>query len=231
MIPNTVTSIGNSVFYDCRGLTSVTIPDSATTIGDYAFYGCTGLTTVTIPDGVTTIGEDAFYNVLNINYNGAATGSPWGARCINGYVEDGLVYTDNTKTTLVAADKNITRSVTIPNSVTTIDDYAFVACIKLTSVTLPYFVTTIGDYAFYQCTGLTSITIPDRVTSIGEYAFKYCTHLTSITCEPTAPPTMSSGVFNNTNNCPILVPAASVDTYKAANNWSTYKTRIQAIQS
>ncbi len=59
-IPNSVTSIGYSAFYNCSSLTSVTIPDSVTSIGDDAFYGCTGLTSVTIPDSVTSIGELAF---------------------------------------------------------------------------------------------------------------------------------------------------------------------------
>ena len=122
-------------------------------------------------------------------------------------------------------------SVTIPDGVTSIGAGTFKGCSSLTSVTIPDGVTSIGDYAFFQCIGITSVTIPDSVTSIGERAFRYCAHLTSITCEPTTPPTISSGVFNNTNNCPIYVPAASVDTYKAANKWSSLASRIQAIQS
>ena len=60
IISNSVTSIGNKAFYDCRGLTSVTIPNSVTSIGDWAFYGCFGLTSITIPNSVTSIGENAF---------------------------------------------------------------------------------------------------------------------------------------------------------------------------
>lgn len=61
-IPDGVTSIGNHVFQDCSGLTSVTIPDGVASIGKYAFCNCSGLTSVTIPDSVTSIGGAAFYN-------------------------------------------------------------------------------------------------------------------------------------------------------------------------
>ena len=57
----TVTSIGGYAFYECSGLTSVTIPNSVTSIIGYAFRGCSGLTSVTIPNSVTSIGYDAFY--------------------------------------------------------------------------------------------------------------------------------------------------------------------------
>jgi hypothetical protein len=62
VIPNTVTSIGDSVFYGCTSLTSITIPDSVTSIGNSVFYGCTGLTSITIPNSVTSIGDNVFYN-------------------------------------------------------------------------------------------------------------------------------------------------------------------------
>ena len=72
-------------------------------------------------------------------------------------------------------------SVTIPNSVTSIGEYAFYRCSGLTSVTIPNSVTSIGNSAFYGCSSLTSITIPNSVTSIGDYTFCKCTGLTSIT--------------------------------------------------
>ena len=72
-------------------------------------------------------------------------------------------------------------SITIPNSVTSIGDYAFQYCSSLTSITIPNSVTSIGDYAFSYCSGLTSITIPNSVTGIGRDAFSYCSGLTSIT--------------------------------------------------
>ena len=60
MIPNSVTSIGNSSFSGCTGLTSIIIPDGVTSIGEKAFSGCTGLTFINIPNGVTDLGNNAF---------------------------------------------------------------------------------------------------------------------------------------------------------------------------
>ena len=69
----------------------------------------------------------------------------------------------------------------IPDSVTSIGNYAFAFCESLTSITIPDSVTSIGEGAFWKCTSLTSITIPDGVTSIGYAAFWNCNRLTGIT--------------------------------------------------
>jgi hypothetical protein len=72
-------------------------------------------------------------------------------------------------------------SVTIPNSVKSIETGAFDGCTGLTSVTIPDSVISIGGQAFSRCTGLTNVTISSSVTSIGFEAFAGCTGLTSVT--------------------------------------------------
>ena len=72
-------------------------------------------------------------------------------------------------------------SVTIPNSVTSIENSAFRGCSSLTSVTIPNSVTLIQEGVFAFCSSLTSVTIPNSVTSIGDWAFAYCSSLTSVT--------------------------------------------------
>ena len=161
-----VTVTGGSIlygaFYNCKGLTSVTIPNSVTSIGNYAFSGCSGLTSVTIGNSVTSIGSGVFNGCTGL----MSITIPDSVTSIGNYTFSGC--------------SGLT-SVTIPDSVTSIGDYAFRGCSGLTSVTIPDIVTSIGDYAFCNCTGLTSITIPDRVTSIGSYAFSGCSSLESIT--------------------------------------------------
>ena len=98
-------------------------------------------------------------------------------------------------------------------------------------VVIPSCVISIEYEAFSGCISLTTVTIPNSVTNIGSIAFNSCSGLTSITCNAIIPPTCTYGAFDNTNDCPIYVPASSVDIYKAAENWSEYASRIQAIQS
>ena len=228
------TSIANSAFNNCDKLTSVTIPDSVTKIGINAFRNCTKLTSVTIPNSVTKIEQATFYDCSGLT----------SVTIPNSVTEIGIgAFQNCTKLTSVTIPNSVTKieqttfyncsaltSITIPNSVTKIDDYVFYNCSALTSITIPNSVTSITYSAFYRCSGLTSITIPNSVTSIGKRAFSECSGLTSITIEATTPPTLSSiDAFNYTNNCPIYVPAESVDAYKTATNWSSLADRISAI--
>ena len=92
----------------------------------------------------------------------------------------------------------LTGDLTIPHSVTTIGDYAFYNCSSFKgSLTIGNSVTTIGNSAFYNCSGFTgSLTIPNSVTSIGNYAFSNCSGLTNIFFYRDTNPTIGSNVFN-----------------------------------
>ena len=185
-IPNSVTSIGTGAFYGCSGLTSVTIPNSVATIGDYAFADCSLLTSITIPNSVTSIGISAFYGTAW--YNEQPDGLVYAGNVAyqyKGAMPQGteIVLKEGTVSVTGSAFKDCSglTSVTIPNSVTSIGSSAFSGCSGLTSVTIPNSVTSIGRNAFDGCSGLTSVTIPNSVTSIGEYAFIGCSGLTSVT--------------------------------------------------
>ena len=121
-------------------------------------------------------------------------------------------------------------SITIPNSVTSINYFAFSGCTSLTGITTPDSLTSIGNSAFFYCISLAKITIPNKVTSIEIGAFKGCTSLSNITVLPETPPTLEDYVFNGiASNAVIYVPSDSVNAYKSATNWSDYADIIEAI--
>ena len=161
-ITNSVTSIGNSTFVGCSSLKSITIPNSITSIGNYAFENCTSLTSINIPNSVTSIGYAAFkncYSLTNILISEGITKINFGTFC----------------------SCRKLKNIIIPNGVTSIDNYAFIDCRNLKSITISNSVTNIDYGVFADCSSLTSITIPNSVTSIGERAFADCSSLKSIT--------------------------------------------------
>ena len=174
IIPDSVTSIGSYTFYGCTGLTSIVIGDSVTSIGEEAFYGCESLTSILIPDSVTSIGNWAFLRCTGL------TSITVDEDNTSYQSIDGNLYSKDGKTLIQYAIDKKNTSFTIPDSVTSIGEWAFRDCTGLTSIVIPDSVTSIGLYAFYGCTGLTNIVIPDSVTRINSWTFSDCTGLTSI---------------------------------------------------
>lgn len=103
---------------------------------------------------------------------------------------------------------------------------------KFTTVTLPNTITSIGNYAFSACSKLASITIPSLVSAIGQEAFRGCTGLTYIVSECVAPPTLGNNCFQNVSTTiPVYVPKGSVAAYKAASGWSSFNKIVSVKTS
>ena len=208
-IPNSVTSIGTYAFYGCSGLTSITIPNSVTSIGDLAFHGCSGLTSITLGNSVTSIGGWAFNGCTGLTSINVASDN-------NYYSDNNGVLFNKKKTELIRYPEGKSQtSYTIPNSVTSIGNYAFCGCSGLTSITIPDSVTSIGSWAFENCTGLTSITLGNSVTSIGSWAFENCTGLTSITIPNSVTSIGSYAFYGCTGLTSITIPnsVTSIGSY------------------
>lgn len=180
LLPNSLPYIPNGLCQNCSSMENVSIPSSVAYIQTNAFSGCSNLFSVTVPNSVLSIETNAFSNVCNVMYNGMATGAPWGAAYVNGYIQDSILYSDNTMTTLLRAHPHITTA-NIPSSVTTIGAGAFQNCTNLTSLTIGSNVQNIGSNAFSGCTGISSLTIGNNVQVVGDYAFSNCVGLTNLT--------------------------------------------------
>lgn len=171
-LPNTVTTIGYAAFYNCSSLASVSMGNSVTSIGVHAFFQCGSLASITLPASVTSIGTDAFLDCENLEEIIVAEGN-------NSYSSiDGVLYDKNKTVLLKCPDKK--SQVTIPTSVTTIENGAFTGCHGLTTIEIPNSVKSISSQAFFSCRNLTTVSIGNSVTAIGNGAFSNCTSLEEI---------------------------------------------------
>ena len=190
-LPESLVTIGNGAFMDCKKLKSVTIPDSVTSIDDYAFIRCTALENVRLPEKLTRVGEKAFADTPWLEQKKA--GNSLGI--VNGILLDGsdckgkVVIPDGTVMIAEGAfrgddydddtygDVDINTSLTsviCPPSLKVIGADAFEDCVHLKSVTLSEGLERIEESAFHECFELKSVSIPASVKEISDGAFSYC---------------------------------------------------------
>jgi|CZKV01.1.fsa_nt_gi prepilin-type processing-associated H-X9-DG protein len=208
MIPNSVTSIGKGAFEACWRLASVTIPDSVTVMGDSAFGDDLALTNVTIGDSLTNIGVGAFGNCESLALITVDTNNPVYSS-VNG------VLFDKHQITLILCPEGIFGSYTIPDTVTSISDYAFDRT-GLASITIPNSVTNIGHYTFGESLSLTNVTIPNSVTSIEDAAFDYCFSLTSVTIPDSVVSIGDDAFFECSRLSSVTIP----DSVTSIGDWA-----------
>ena len=248
-IPDSVTAIGYSAFRGCSGLTSVTLPSSVTSIEDSTFYYCSSLTSVTIGSGVTSIGRNAFNecpSLASITVN-ATTPPTLDLTAFDGtnncpiYVPEDSVETYKTAWRTYA---DRIQAIIVPNKM--IITYGNGGIIETISIPEDHicdgeeesFPTTIRDCDFHELYAshlpsdyIKTITIGENVEII-ELRLAGCIDLESITVQATTPPEIYDDVFNSAenNNCPIYVPADSLQVYLDDPNWGMYySSRLQAI--
>lgn len=225
------------------GLTKYEVPLSVTKIGRYSFAHCTKLESITLSENVSKIGYAAFMGCT-------------GELLINCNIQEGGIYESNfTKLTICEGVTHIgmslvdvknLKNITIPNSVTSIDENIFQGCSgellvncdipnnafvrsDFTNVIIGEGVRKIGYQAFYGAGTLESVIIPSSITIIGQMSFYGCSNLRSVYCKSLNPPRVGPYPFNgNASDRKIYVPSASVNIYKEADGWKDYADYIFA---
>lgn len=223
----TVKIIGDETFFDCIGLTSITIPQSVSSIESYAFDRCTGLTSITIPQSVTSMGENPFLRCSNLAHISVESGNT----VYDSRNNCNAIIRTNTNQLVVGC-----ISSTIPNSVTSIGRRAFQGS-GITSIDIPNSVTLIGDVAFCWCGSLTNVNTGDGVTYIASRAFLGCEELLELTIGESVTEISSEAFWDcpslttvhfNAINCSIMGYCDEEDdledaipVFSSAYNWST----------
>ena len=234
-----VRSIGRSAFYNCSGLTGITLPSGIERIEGGAFEYCTALADVVLPNGLTSIGDSAFCNCDSFTrFDIPAAVESIGAHMIR--------ECDNLKTITVAAGNSDCKvvnnclvsydgstllavpfgcaAVDIPPGVTAIPAEMFCNDGNLASVTIPQGVTSIGGYAFRYCGKLAAVEIPAGCTTVGEYAFEYCNSLAQVSL-PDGLTSIGSYAFRACNPAEIILPASVAAVGGSAFAGGNYTSR------
>ena len=195
IIPNSVISIGVRAFGECYSLTEMMIPEGVISIGAGAFSCCESLNKITISESVISIGSSVFEGCINLEEITIHPDNP-------AYTSDGSVLFSKDMQVLIAAP-TVTGTYIIPDGVTTIGDSAFCNS-NLREIIFPDSVTSIEGWAFDRCQGLTEVILPNGVTSIGHWAFARCYNLTKVAI-PDSVISVGSCVFEECDNLEYYV--------------------------
>lgn len=223
-----------SSYYKRTYIKKIELGDYITSISG-AFYYCQGLMFITIPslDYITTISSNTFGNCISLKsitipcsiVNGPTF------RSLSSLLFLSLPYSVTNIDQYFCSACDSLSLITLPPSSSSITKNAFLNSSCLSSIIIPSNITNIGDYAFSGCTCLSLITIPQNVTNIGNYAFKDCYGIGAIHLLSQTPPTLSHSLTFDGTYCIFYVPYSEdhsiLEAYKSATNWSSYASRMQ----
>lgn len=257
-VPESVTTIGYSVFSGCSALLSVEIGSNVTALGNGVFGGCTSLTAIELPDGLLSIGNQAFYGCDALESVGI--GSKLQSIGVQAFFMcDALEEIDAPDTLQTIGDLAFGHclalvSVNLGSSLTEFSTGSFQGCVSLAS--LPYApnvvtigesafencdsletielisVSVLGNSAFEGCDSLSSVVIGYGISNIPYAAFGWCHALTSVRIMPIIPPSLHANAFTGDPSLmpdrTYYVPPARLLDYKAADVWKTFQDDIVA---
>lgn len=235
-LPENLKRIEAYAFSLCSNLKNIDLPETLTNIGRSCFSS-SGLTEVVIKKNVISIGESAFascnsLNNIKVDEENTKYDSRENCKAII-QKNTGILIVGCNETIIPSGVREIgsnafcgssIESVVIPNSVTTIGEWAFASCGKLKKVCLSDNLKYIDKYAFSMCSRLDSISFPASVQDIGDNSFSSCKRLLKIEAHMSNPQTINDNVFEQTvyNNAELIVPLGSLANYKSASGWQKF---------
>ncbi|MEI3288334.1 MAG: leucine-rich repeat domain-containing protein [Eubacterium sp.] len=236
-IPDSVTSIGDSAFAGCENLKNIAIGSGVLSIGENAFSGTgyyndksnwnngtlyisdclididndfNSIDDYTIKENTRVIADQAFFDCANLSSINVSNNNK------NYSSNDGVLF-NKSQTELITypADKADSKYI-IPNSVMTIDKYAFYGCRNLIGVTIPETLTSIDEFSFFNCASIESINIPNSVKNICQNSFNGCTSLKNVII-PNSITNISVGAFGNCQNVKNVYFTGTQEEWKKIN--------------
>lgn len=213
--PN-ITSVGDFAFYQHMG--DITdLPDTIKEVGESAFAGVSNLTS--LPSALEVAGKSSFAGCSGL----ALTALPSNLREINYYS-----FYNCSKLAITELPESLE---VLGSGATYVDGGCFASCKAIPSILIHDGITSTPTQCFMDCTGITTADLPSTLSLIKSALFHRCSKLTTIYCRATNPPTMQGydGFGTTSALAHVYVPAASVDAYKTATNWTKYASIISAI--
>ena len=222
VIPDTVKHIGSYSFCSCGELESVIIPSCVNCNGACAFTDCSKLVSVVIPSSVS--------NISLWNFSGCGRLTSICVDADNAVYSslDGILY-DKLQKRLIQCPAGKSGPVTIPSSVSYIQNYAFSGCRMMPSVVLPDGIEKIGEGTFSFCCALTALKIPSGVREIGKHAFRHCCRIKELVIPPNVT-TIEDGAFSDCMGLASLTIPASVTNIGKRSFWGVF-TRCNGLLS
>ncbi len=220
-VPESITELKEYAFAGCSALTQISLPQTLVSVGRQAFSSCTSLETLVLPDSVESLGHQAFYDCTKLS--DLHLPASWTACPSYRDGSSGINYQGQ----LFVGCKALT-TVTLPEGMTEIPDYAFYNANYLQSITVPEGITELKEYAFYGCRALTQITLPQTLASVGREAFSGCSSLETLVLPDSVESLGYQAFYNCTKLSTLHLPTSwnACPSYRDGSSGSNYQGRL-----